>query len=43
MKNVAVGMSHCMLVEENGSLWSFGLNKNGCLAIGDSFNKKKPY
>lgn len=43
MKFVNVGISHCMIVEDNGSLWCFGGNQKGCLATGDSKSRKKPF
>ena len=42
IQHVACGDSHCLVVAEDGKLFTFGRNQNGQLGLGDTEDRLKP-
>ena len=42
VKHIAAGQFHCICLCENGSIYTWGLNKDGQLGHGDTQNRTKP-
>ena len=42
IRSVACGYSHTLFLDENGDVWSTGVNRQGQLGCGDDLSRRKP-